>query len=155
MKSLFVTLLCLLCGASASLAQDAAKDSVLYNEARTAITAGNNSWVASFEGSKPEGIVALFASDGCMFSGNGKVTRGLPAISDRVTKMMAYFGTHVKVTVKTLHIWLVDLTAYETGEYSYTSLQDGKETVDSGHYTTIWQKQKDGSWKIIRDMSVE
>lgn len=155
MKFLFVALLCIFSGASALLAQDAAKDSALFNEAKTAIAAGNKQWIASFEGSKPEGIVALFASDGCMFSGNGKVTRGIPGISERVGKMMNYFGTHVKVTVKTLHIWLVDVTAYETGEYSYTSLQDGKETVDGGHYTTIWQKQKDGSWKIIRDMSVE
>jgi uncharacterized protein (TIGR02246 family) len=129
-------------------------DSLLFAEVKTAIDAGNKQWIASYEHNNPEGIVSLFAADGCMLGSGGKVTKGAAAISERVNRLMAYFGKDVTVKVKTLKLWLVDLTAYETGEYSYTSTHDGKSTINSGYYTTIWKKQQDGSWKISIDMAV-
>ncbi len=137
-----------------AVAKPVQPDSLLREEARTAIDAGNKQWIASYENGDVTGIVSLFAPDGCMLGSKGRVSRGPEAISERVSANMQYFGRHVKVTVKTLKLWIVDTTAYETGEYSYTSLQEGQETVDSGYYTTIWKKQKDGAWKIITDMSV-
>jgi ketosteroid isomerase-like protein len=40
---------------------------------------------------------------------------------------------------------------YGTYEFS-TKDKDGKPVVDRGKYTTIWKKQKDGSWKVALDM---
>ena len=42
---------------------------------------------------------------------------------------------------------------YTYGTYEFTSKdKDGKPVVDKGKYTTIWKKQKDGSWKVVVDM---
>jgi ketosteroid isomerase-like protein len=42
---------------------------------------------------------------------------------------------------------------YTYGTYEFTSKdKDGKPTVSHGKYTTIWKKQKDGSWKVVLDM---
>jgi ketosteroid isomerase-like protein len=42
---------------------------------------------------------------------------------------------------------------YTYGTYEFrTSDKDGKPVVDQGHYTSIWKKQKDGSWKVVLDM---
>ena len=30
--------------------------------------------------------------------------------------------------------------------------KEGKPTVDYGNYTSIWKRQKDGSWKVVLDM---
>ncbi|HXY77600.1 MAG TPA: DUF4440 domain-containing protein [Candidatus Acidoferrales bacterium] len=30
--------------------------------------------------------------------------------------------------------------------------KDGKPTVEYGNYTSIWKKQKDGSWRVVLDM---
>jgi len=42
---------------------------------------------------------------------------------------------------------------YTYGNYEFRS-QDkaGKPVVDHGKYTSIWKKQKDGSWKVVLDM---
>ena len=40
---------------------------------------------------------------------------------------------------------------YGTFEFS-TAGKDGKPTVEHGKYTSIWKKQKDGSWKVVLDM---
>ena len=42
---------------------------------------------------------------------------------------------------------------YTYGNYEFTSLgKDGKPVVDHGKYTSIWKKQKDGTWKVVLDM---
>ena len=42
---------------------------------------------------------------------------------------------------------------YTYGTYEFSSKdKDGKPVVDHGKYTTIWKKQKDGSWKAALDM---
>jgi ketosteroid isomerase-like protein len=42
---------------------------------------------------------------------------------------------------------------YTWGTYEFRSKdKDGKPTVDYGKYTSIWKKQKDGSWKVVLDM---
>lgn len=42
---------------------------------------------------------------------------------------------------------------YTHGTYEFQSKDKaGKVTVSYGKYTTIWKKQKDGSWKVALDM---
>jgi ketosteroid isomerase-like protein len=40
---------------------------------------------------------------------------------------------------------------YGTFEFRATG-KDGKPVVESGKYTSIWKKQRDGSWKLVLDM---
>jgi len=42
---------------------------------------------------------------------------------------------------------------YSTGKFdlSYTD-PSGKQVTDHGKYVTVWKKQKDGSWKVVRDI---
>jgi ketosteroid isomerase-like protein len=42
---------------------------------------------------------------------------------------------------------------YTVGRYQVSSLNDeGKPTSRRGSYLTTWQKQKDGSWKVVSDI---
>ena len=42
---------------------------------------------------------------------------------------------------------------YTNGTYEFRSNdKDGKPVVSYGKFTTIWKKQKDGSWKVAMDM---
>ena len=42
---------------------------------------------------------------------------------------------------------------YTYGSYEFRSRdQDGKLGSTYGKYTTIWRRQKDGSWKVVLDM---
>ena len=55
---------------------------------------------------------------------------------------------------QTLDVTLSGDFAFETGTYKWMAgPKGGKLTADSGKYLTVWKKQVDGSWKIIRDMS--
>jgi len=42
---------------------------------------------------------------------------------------------------------------YTYGTYEFRALgKDGKPVAEHGKYTSIWKKQKDGSWKVVLDM---
>jgi ketosteroid isomerase-like protein len=42
---------------------------------------------------------------------------------------------------------------YTYGTFEFRSKdKDGKPVVDQGKYTSIWKKQRDGSWKVVLDM---
>jgi len=42
---------------------------------------------------------------------------------------------------------------YTYGTFEFRSKdKEGKPTVDSGKYTSIWKLQEDGSWKMVLDM---
>ena len=42
---------------------------------------------------------------------------------------------------------------YTYGNYEFHSKnKEGKETIEYGKYTSIWKRQKDGSWKVVLDM---
>jgi ketosteroid isomerase-like protein len=42
---------------------------------------------------------------------------------------------------------------YTYGTFEFRSKdKDGKPVIERGKYTSIWKKQKDGSWKVVLDM---
>lgn len=42
---------------------------------------------------------------------------------------------------------------YTYGTFEFSAIgKDGKPVVEHGKYTSIWKKQKDGSWKVVLDM---
>ncbi len=40
---------------------------------------------------------------------------------------------------------------YTVGKFTVRFPKDGKEVSFRGTYLTVWQKQKDGSWKVVAD----
>lgn len=43
---------------------------------------------------------------------------------------------------------------YTTGPYQFFNKRTDSNPIGNGYYSTIWQKQKDGSWKIKVDLGV-
>jgi ketosteroid isomerase-like protein len=56
--------------------------------------------------------------------------------------------------LKTKDVWTSGDILCEVGTYNFSMLiPNSKNTIDDyGKYLTIYQKQKDGSWKIKADM---
>lgn len=123
-------------------------------ETKRTIEKGNAQWVEAWEKGDPAMVADLFAEDGKYLSGSGKVYKGRQQILEWQKAFMQALGKGVKVTVTTINVWLDGDTAYETGKYGYNYQENGKPTVLSGKYVTIWKRQKDGSWKLFMDMGV-
>ena len=130
-------------------------DPALLAEVRASIDAVNQQWIKGFENRDIEQVMATFAPDAVKLAKDGKTYQGLDAIRSLVTAIMDYFGEEVRITVKTLDVWVVDEKAFETAEYSYTFLRKGESVTETGTYCTMWMKQPDKSWKVALDVPVK
>ncbi|HLN27844.1 MAG TPA: SgcJ/EcaC family oxidoreductase [Gemmataceae bacterium] len=123
-------------------------------EVRQAIDRGNAQYIKSMKEADAAGVAGVYAVDGVRFHEKGKMSKGRQKIQADLEGFLKRTGP-VKATIDTLDLWVVDNLAYETGKWSYTYQQPGKDQVKmAGQYVTVWRKQPDGGWKIIADMPV-
>jgi uncharacterized protein (TIGR02246 family) len=94
---------------------------------------------------------AAYANDAVLLMSNLPKAVGRDAI-------IAAWGTMTKqaavksATFRTEDVLIGGDLAVETGAYEMTLVpKKGPEVTDTGKYLTVWRKQPDGSWKVIRD----
>lgn len=97
-------------------------------------------------------LVATYASDAIVMMPNQPTMRGHDAIRTGFGGMFSQFTvSNAKVTTE--DVLVAGDYAIETGRLEMTMTpKQGKAINDKGKYVTVWQRQPDGSWKIIRDI---
>lgn len=120
---------------------------------RAAIEANNAAWAAAIIASDVPTAAGMYAADGVMMQPGMPAASGKAAIEESMKGMMA--AMKVDSAVFTTKDVMVDgNTAIETGAYRMTMTpMGGKPMSDAGKYLTVWQKQADGSWKVVRDIN--
>lgn len=99
-----------------------------------------------------QGYMSYYAEDAAELPNGADMIRGKESIS----KTMGFLDD--KDNRLTWTPAFADMAAsgdlgYTYGTYEFHSKdKDGKPTVDYGKYTSVWKKQKDGSWKVAMDM---
>jgi ketosteroid isomerase-like protein len=87
-----------------------------------------------------------------------EVPNGTAAIQGKVNiaKTMGFLddkNNHLSWTPVGADISASGDLGYTYGTFEFSSKdKDGKAIVEHGKYTSIWKKQKDGSWKVVLDM---
>ena len=96
-------------------------------------------------------MTSVYAADAMVLAPGAKMVRGQDEIRHFNASLFSAFSipsakiTNTDVTVSGDY-------AFETGTYAMTMQpKKGKAMADSGKYLAVWQKQADGSWKMIRD----
>jgi len=97
--------------------------------------------------------VSYFAEDGVMVVSEGEDIKGRKAIYDAMLKSFSRCGYSLR--------WEpIDAKISDDGSLGYTygmyvrkySDEKGNEIISKGKYTTVWQKQRDTSWKVVLDI---
>jgi uncharacterized protein (TIGR02246 family) len=134
--------------ATATLAGTPAPDAAAV---RQAIEAANARFGEAFLKGDTATIAATYAPDAIVLPPNEKAITGHDAIAKAVAGEIAM----MKATAFALHTQDVIAAgdyAIETGSYEVTMPPAAKPVHSVGKYLTVWKKQPDGSYKLIRDM---
>jgi uncharacterized protein (TIGR02246 family) len=120
---------------------------------RQAIEAANANQANGFKAGNIDGIVANYTPDAMvMMTGQASMV-GAAAIREGLTGWLSQ-GPITDFVLTTGDVMLADDLAIETGTFTLTQKpKDGAAMTDKGKYISVWKKQADGSWKIVRDIA--
>lgn len=121
---------------------------------RQAIDAVNVRFTSAFKHGDADSIIALYTNDAVQLNPNFPAWEGSAAIKQ------AFAGFFNAMTISDASFTTHDIViagnkAIERGSYALRlkPKNGGAEIADRGKYVTTWERQPDGSWKIIRDIS--
>lgn len=121
--------------------------------ARQAIEAANAGWLPAMERGDAAAVAAAYAPDGVLMTSNGTAIRGRSAIAARYQAEIATLGHVTGGGLVQEGVTVSGGLIYEWGHgWLAFSRKDGKRKVSSGPYLTVWRRQSDGSWAIIRNL---
>lgn len=101
---------------------------------------------SNYAAKNPDGMAALYATDGILVSPSGPVVRGRSALHDYYVKRFASGATGHKITVKEVHI--KGDGGYAVADFSVNVPdKDGKLHEESGSLVAIYQHDADG-WHL-------
>jgi ketosteroid isomerase-like protein len=99
-----------------------------------------------------QGYISYYAEDAVEVPNNYSIIQGKANIA-KTMEFLDDKNNHLTWTPVGGDISASGDMGYTYGTYEFAaSDRNGKPVVDHGKYTSIWKKQKDGSWKVVLDM---
>lgn len=120
-----------------------------------AIHAAVKEWSASAQAKDADKFSSFYAEDGVVMMEDAPDVSGKTAIREAIGGMMQDPNFALSFVPDKVVVARSGDLAYETGTYSMT-MSDAKKQPSSekGNYVVVWQKQADGTWKVVRDAPV-
>lgn len=119
---------------------------------RQTIEAANAKFSAAFVHGDTAVMIGTYADDALIMPPNGAVISGRDAIAKSIAGEVSAMKLSA-FTLNTQDVIVAGDYAIETGSYAMTFAgKSGKPMQDVGKYLTVWKKQSDGGYKLIRDM---
>ena len=119
----------------------------IVTEISDAIVAANEKFMAVFKMGDAAGLANLYTENGQVLPPNGGFLTGKDAIQEIWQSILDMGAKEIKLDI--VEVEGQGDTAIEVSNYTLYS-EDGQE-LDKGKYIVIW-KQKDGQWKLHRDI---
>ncbi len=118
-------------------------------ELQRSVQAGNQGWVDGLKAGDPAVIVAPYEEDALDCAGTGDCLKGRAAIEKHYAERIAKLGRATWGEVVTRQLVRDGDYAYEWGR-AHAKFAGDKQI--EGRYLTVWRRQKDGTWKIFRNL---
>ena len=121
--------------------------------ARATIEAANAKFIEAFKRGDKAGLTANYADDAIVMMPNEEAWRGRAGLDKGFGGFLSQMSFK-DGTVTTSDVMVAGDLAVETGTFAWTlQPKSGPEIKDKGKYLTVWKRQADGVWKIVRDIN--
>lgn len=142
-----------------TLAAGAAHAEDLVASARPTIAKADAEWIGAMQAGDAERLAAPYADDGVFVTPDGTAISGRAAIAAFYRKRLSaskarIVGGGVAYDSIVAGGTQAQPLIYEWGHGGATTVgSDGKPVTREGAYLTVWKRQADGAWRIVRNMA--
>jgi uncharacterized protein (TIGR02246 family) len=117
-----------------------------------AIAKANSDYVEAMKTGDAAAIAAPYIDDAVFVGIDGGCTRGQAEIEKMYRARFERSGLAKSARIDSRRLVVDGNLAYESGYGEIGRLREGKLVVDGGRFLTVWQRQPDGEWKILRNI---
>jgi len=139
--------------ACAPAAEEAVEEATTIEADLEAINRASEEFVAAAKANDTEGLVSLYTADVVLIPPNEPAAKGSEAVRVWMRSFFDQF-TMEDFTISTEEITVADDWAFRSGTFAMTAspAAGGEQIEDAGIFIEIWQRQSDGSWKMVWDI---
>ncbi|HSR64252.1 MAG TPA: SgcJ/EcaC family oxidoreductase [Xanthomonadaceae bacterium] len=119
---------------------------------RADVRRANAEWAEAMKTGDAAVIAAPYTDDAVFVLADGSSVRGRAAIEAMYRDGFGKGGTAHTTAIASASLVRDGDLAYESGGADVGVLRDGKPVTRHGRYLTVWQRQGDGHWKIVRNL---
>ena len=120
---------------------------------RQAIDSAYVRYNAALKSGDAAAIAQMYTDDAIVMAPNFPAWQGRAAVNAGFAGFFGQFAI-TDVRLATRDVIVSGALAIEQGTYEWTlHPKTGADIKDNGKYLTVWQRQTDGSWKIVRDIN--
>ena len=117
-----------------------------------AVAAANSEWAEAMKTGDARVIAAPYADNGIFVFPDGRTIVGRAAVEQMYRSRFDKRGLAVSTSIDSKGIQRDGELAYEWGTAAI-GMRDGDKIVSAGgRYLTVWQRQGDASWQIVRNL---
>lgn len=139
---------------STRAAQPALSDSAIVASARGTIDSANTDWLAAVQRQDVASIIAPYADSAVFITASGASFTGRGAIARMLRDRFAQNGAASGGTIHQDGLAVQGSYIYEWGHAAVDYVRDGVTRHAPGRYVTVWARDPEGRWRIIRNLSL-
>lgn len=117
-----------------------------------AIEKANSEFIVAMKAGDAATIAAPYTEDASFITIDGACIHGRTEIEKMYRDRLARSGPVQSTKINSKKLVVDGDLAYESGYGEIGLLKDGKLSINGGRFLTVWQRQVNGDWKILRNI---
>jgi len=117
-----------------------------------AVEKANSEFIVAMKTGDAATIAAPYTEDASFIMIDGACVQGRKEIEKLYRDRLARFGLAQSTKINSKKLVVDNDLAYESGYGEIGLLKDGKVSIHGGRFLTVWQRQTNGDWKILRNV---
>jgi ketosteroid isomerase-like protein len=117
--------------------------------AEPALRAQEDAWLKAFQAHDLNKALAFLAPGAVAMAPNAPPAKTQKELHEAYVPLAS---ADTKINFKADYVAASGDLGVTSGPYQITMMDNGKKVDDKGKYVTVWKKQADGSWKVVRDI---
>ena len=117
-----------------------------------AVEKANSEFIVAMKTGDAATIAAPYTEDASFIMIDGTCVLGRTEIEKMYRDRFARAGLAHSTKITSKRLVVDNDLAYESGYGEIGLLKDGKLSINRGRFLTVWQRQTNGDWKILRNV---